>query len=444
MNGNRKDSHMDGLDQLALGIRSCIKCGEMVIKENKRTGERTFVPLVKIPEGKTSLLDSSENPVPGKGNPHATYMVIGEAPGENEDEHGAPFIGSSGKYLKNRLLPTLAGIRVSDCWFTNLVKCHPQHNRNPLANEIKACAPWLETEIQLVQPKVILAVGAFASKYFTDMSLKDGHGQVFMWNNIPVIPLYHPAAVNRSVTRKGLEADYRTILSVLHDSVGEGGLIRPDENDFTLIDNGMSLLALLTILEGESIFALDIETNESEYSRTRGKPDPITNELAGIAITIEKQDENGVLQYPSYYIVLTSHPDSELTPNLFGDSDGDSDWDETRMYVCSLLKPIVRKSTIIMHNAKFEMQSLDKYELYFRNTYDTILGAYEINQDTMGLKDIIRRVFGVTMHELDSIVDLKRNTVGDAPLGKMFPYACADSSYTFRLMRHEEREMAKL
>jgi uracil-DNA glycosylase family 4 len=436
---------MDGLKELHLAVRSCIRCGEMVPKENKRTGVVTYTPRVKLREGAVSLVESSENPVPGNGKPGATYMWIGESPGEDEDKGGEPFIGRSGKYLKRRLIPRISGIDINDCWFTNLVKCHPENNRDPYASEIKACSSWLDAEIQLVQPKVILAVGKFASQYIADVSLRDGHGQVFSWNGIPVIPLYHPAGVNRAITRKKLEEDYRVIRERVASATNGGSLVEPSRQNYSLIDTGPKLAALITLLEERDTFALDIETNESEYARTRGTkgkgvPDPITNELAGIAISIEDEVE-GSIQYSSFYIPLSYHPDSDTGPDAYGRIDEDLGWEDTRMLVCRSLRRVIRSSRIVMHNAKFEMESLDKYELYFKDVWCTLLGAYAIGEETMGLKGIVRRRFDVTMNELSEMIDLKREVIADAPLAKVFPYACADAEFCFRLMRLEEKEL---
>ena len=192
------------MQELRLSILSCNTCGEFDEKIVKKTGAVKRTPVVKIRDTATRLTDSSTRPVPGSGSEHAKYLFIGEAPGENEDEEGEPFIGRSGKYLKRKLIPRLAKIKLADCRFTNIVKCHPENNRDPYVSEIKACNPWLQAEIDLVQPEVIFTVGRIATKTLLGFSkLATCHGQVYEWHGYPVMPLYHPAGVNRGCESEG-------------------------------------------------------------------------------------------------------------------------------------------------------------------------------------------------------------------------------------------------
>ena len=238
---------MNELKILDLDVLSCTTCGDFTEKVVK--GEVRRTPVVKIPKNATRVTDSSENPVPGHSlGEDIKYLWIGEAPGENEDKDGKPFVGVSGKYLKRRLIAAIAKLPLKECRFSNVIRCHPLNNRNPYASEIKACWPWLEAEINIVKPEVIFLLGAVATKAFLDVPIKQAHGQVFEWNGYPVMPLYHPAAVNRAVTRKVLERDYKLIKERLEANLGENGLKRPSSSDYHLVSGLDELTSLLDVL----------------------------------------------------------------------------------------------------------------------------------------------------------------------------------------------------
>lgn len=113
-------------------------------------------------------------PVPGIGNIGAKYMLIGEAPGSNEDKEGIPFIGMAGKRL-NQLLE-LAGIDINECYLTNVCKCRPPNNNTPRKALINACKPWLYKEIQLVKPQTIITLGATPLSLFSKNGVSQMHG----------------------------------------------------------------------------------------------------------------------------------------------------------------------------------------------------------------------------------------------------------------------------
>uniref|UniRef100_A0A6M3XB50 Type-4 uracil-DNA glycosylase n=1 Tax=viral metagenome TaxID=1070528 RepID=A0A6M3XB50_9ZZZZ len=129
------------------------------------------------------LRENATCPVPGIGSEEATYFLIGEAPGKSEDKDGVPFVGASGKRL-NRLL-ALAQIDINDCYLTNVVKCWPPKvrgkQRAPKKSERLACWPWLKQELQLVQPKIIIPLGAVPLSLFTDVGIKQLHGTTFTY-----------------------------------------------------------------------------------------------------------------------------------------------------------------------------------------------------------------------------------------------------------------------
>ena len=123
------------------------------------------------------LREGASCPVPGLGDVGATYMLLGEAPGREEDRTKVPFVGLSGRRL-SRLL-ALANINENDCYFTNVVKCRPPKNRDPKKAEIAACTKWLMEEIKLVQPEFIITLGRVPLSLFSPYGIKSMHGCIF-------------------------------------------------------------------------------------------------------------------------------------------------------------------------------------------------------------------------------------------------------------------------
>lgn len=140
----------------------------------------------------------------GAGHQQASLMIIGEAPGEEENLQGQPFVGPSGQLLTAML--KAMGLQRSDVFITNILKCHPPHNREPLAEEVSQCLPYLKRQIELVQPEIILALGSVAAQRLlkTKSTLARLRGQTHFIDdmNVPVIVTYHPAYLLRSPKEK--------------------------------------------------------------------------------------------------------------------------------------------------------------------------------------------------------------------------------------------------
>ena len=144
---------------------------------------------------KCILSATKTNYVPGKGNPNADIMFIGEAPDKNEDLQGIPFVGAAGQNL-DRLL-NLIGLTLNDVYIANILKCRPPDNRDPLPEEITICTPFLNAQIEAIKPKVIVTLGKFATQYMlgTNTGITMLHGKPFVKPGAPAIyPMYHPAA----------------------------------------------------------------------------------------------------------------------------------------------------------------------------------------------------------------------------------------------------------
>jgi uracil-DNA glycosylase len=152
----------------------------------------------------------------GTGNPDADLMFIGEGPGYYEDKQGEPFVGAAGQLL-NRMLEEI-GVRRADVRITNVILCRPPGNRDPMPDEVETCAPWLREQIELVDPRVIVTLGNFATRFMLDkpVSISRVRGQRFPLEGRTVIPTFHPAAILRgggeaSTQMVALRSDFQEI-----------------------------------------------------------------------------------------------------------------------------------------------------------------------------------------------------------------------------------------
>ncbi|SAK66898.1 phage SPO1 DNA polymerase--like protein [Caballeronia hypogeia] len=149
------------------------------------------------------LCERRTNTVFGVGDREADWMLIGEAPGENEDKQGEPFVGQAGKLLDN-MLRALTLSRQSNVYIANVIKCRPPGNRNPELDEVARCEPYLQRQVELVKPKVIVAMGRFAAQSLlkNEASIASMRGRVHEYRGVPVIVTYHPAYLLRSLQDK--------------------------------------------------------------------------------------------------------------------------------------------------------------------------------------------------------------------------------------------------
>jgi uracil-DNA glycosylase family 4 len=143
---------------------------------------------------KCELHKSRTNAVPGEGPPDARIIFVGEGPGQNEDEKGRPFVGAAGKFL-TELLESI-GLKRSDVFITNIVKCRPPNNRAPRKSEIQACNPYLQSQIRLINPRIVCALGtpAITTLIGDEYSASRSHGKQFTKGGVTFLPMYHPAA----------------------------------------------------------------------------------------------------------------------------------------------------------------------------------------------------------------------------------------------------------
>ena len=190
---------MDSLDEVARAVRDCTHC-----------------PLHR---GRTRA-------VPGEGNPSAELMFIGEGPGFHEDRQGRPFVGPAGHLLEG-LLASI-GTNREDVFIANMVKCRPPDNRDPEPTEIAACGKYLERQIELVNPKLIVTLGRFSlGRFFPGESVTRARGKARRKDGRLIFPVLHPAAaLRRPELRKTLVEDFHAIADILTATPG------PEPADF--------------------------------------------------------------------------------------------------------------------------------------------------------------------------------------------------------------------
>jgi DNA polymerase len=167
------------------------------------------------------------NAVPGEGDAGAAIMFIGEGPGFYEDRQGRPFVGASGKFL-DELLASI-GLDRRRVYITNIVKCRPPDNRDPQPEEIEACSDFLQRQIEIITPKVVVTLGRHSmQRYFPGESIGRVHGQPRRKGELIVVPMYHPAAaLHQGSLRKVIEADFSKLPALLQRALGTAAAPEP-------------------------------------------------------------------------------------------------------------------------------------------------------------------------------------------------------------------------
>ena len=167
--------------------------------------------------------------VPGEGSLTAGIMIIGEGPGYYEDQQGRPFVGPAGRLLEE-LLASI-GLSREDVYITNMIKCRAPSNRDPLPGEIKACKPYLDKQLELIGPRVVVTLGRYSfAKFFPDEPIGKARGRPRRWNGLTIYPMYHPAAALRNGNlRSLLEKDFLELPSILDSDPPEAEESREPE-----------------------------------------------------------------------------------------------------------------------------------------------------------------------------------------------------------------------
>lgn len=180
---------------------------------------------------KCALQFSRKNAVPGAGPADSEIIFIGEGPGFHENEQGLPFVGAAGKFL-DELLEGI-GIRRDQVFITNVVKCRPPGNRDPMAEELSACNGYLERQIHAINPKVIVTLGRYSmQKYLPNAKISQAHGQAVRIKGRLVVPFYHPAAaLHQPSLRAAVEADFARLPEWIEKAGDVPEYVEPIDDD---------------------------------------------------------------------------------------------------------------------------------------------------------------------------------------------------------------------
>jgi DNA polymerase len=189
---------------------------------------------------KCALYHSRKKAVPGEGPAGCEIMFIGEGPGFYENEQGRPFVGAAGKFLDELLAQ--AGLKREDVWITNIVKCRPPGNRDPLPEEVAACGEYLDRQIQAVDPSIIITLGRHSmARYMPGAKITAVHGQMRKVGDRYVIAMFHPAAaLHQASLKPAVLADFAKLPQLLEqarkglgrDKQAEPKPPAPEEGDF--------------------------------------------------------------------------------------------------------------------------------------------------------------------------------------------------------------------
>ncbi len=168
--------------------------------------------------------------VPGEGPENASIMFVGEGPGFHEDQQGRPFVGAAGNFL-NELLQSI-GLKREQVYITNVVKCRPPGNRDPLPEEIEACRHYLDRQIALIKPKVIVTLGRFSmARAFPNEKISVIHGKPRKIDGVVYVPMYHPAAaLHQPALRRTVEEDFARLPGILAEMDKMSDQAKPPED----------------------------------------------------------------------------------------------------------------------------------------------------------------------------------------------------------------------
>jgi len=149
------------------------------------------------------ISQSRQHAVFGEGPDNARLMIIAEAPGAKEDELGRPFVGRSGELL-TKMIENAIAIKRESVYISNIIKCRPPNNRNPNSDEAAACLPFLEKQIEIIKPEIILCLGSVSFHYLSDsaLSISKARGRVFDFRGIKLVPSFHPSYLLRNPSAK--------------------------------------------------------------------------------------------------------------------------------------------------------------------------------------------------------------------------------------------------
>jgi DNA polymerase len=187
-----------------------------ILPREEKIAQLAQMDTVEVkPCTKCRLCETRRQTVFGEGDPEAKIFFIGEGPGENEDIQGRPFVGRAGELL-NKMIAGM-GLRREQVFIANIVKCRPPNNRVPAPDEVATCTPYLERQLEIIRPRVIVTLGLPAAKYMLESRLTMGRlrGQWHNWRGIKLMPTFHPAYLLRSYTPENRGAVWSDLKQVM-------------------------------------------------------------------------------------------------------------------------------------------------------------------------------------------------------------------------------------
>lgn len=332
--------------------------------------------------------------LPASGPHSAEIMLVGEAPGANEDEGGKPFIGASGRLL-DRFLES-AGFDRQDIYITNAVLCRPPNNKKPTKSQVNKCNEYLQARIAYVKPKIIVALGAVAMEALTGLTgIRKLRGKPIETAGRYVMPTYHPAYALRDARFEPvIENDFRNVAQILKF----GGLPESDEINYRIVNTEKALERCIIDLQTTKFLAFDIETSGLD-------PWAQGAEIKSIAFATKK----------TQWIIPIFHPESK--------------WLEPQDII-NRFDTIIRTKKLIMHNGKFDaLWMYVHFGVLWKIFFDTQLAQYVLNENSLrSLKFLAQHYFNAPDWDID--LDEKQ---GATSLNKLAKYNGHDVLYTRKL-----------
>ena len=343
--------------------------------------------------------------LPGNGPTNAAVMVIGEAPGEEEDREGLPFIGRSGQLLDQTL--AAVGIKRREVYVTNTVKCRPPENRKPKAEEVKACTSWLEKEIEHVKPAFIIVLGAIAAKaVLGEKSIDAIRGRAIKTNERTYLPTYHPAYVLRSRRAEPtFVGDFRRFKEII-----DGRPAVSVATHIRVISNEDDIIQCIQDLSRSSVVSHDLET--SQLKAWRGNAN---------IITCGWGTESFQWVLPIHHHQSKFKDPSEVAKRIYNEVD----WS---------------RKVIVGQNHKFDSQWLHfKLGIDFRATFDTMLADYILDENVShDLESIAARLFGAAPWDIPLA-----EKQGNAPIARIAKYHGLDLYWTRRIYFEQVKRLKR-
>ena len=321
-------------------------------------------------------------------------MIVGEAPGKNEDEGGKPFIGRSGELL-DKFLAT-ANLHRDEVYITNAVLCRPPNNKTPTKSQIKKCNEYLLARIKLVRPKIIITLGAVALQAVAGLTgIRKLRGKPIQYNDMFILPTYHPAFVLRDAKFEPIvHADFKVVRQLLD----YGGLPEEKNANIILVNSKTPFNAMMRDIRRNQYLSFDIET-------TGLYPWAEDAEVVSIGFGTKH----------AQWVIPLFHTDTA--------------WHDPQLIV-EKLDDIIEGKRLIMHNGKFDsLWMLVHFGVLWRIHFDTMLAQYAIDENSLrSLKILAQRYFDAPDWDID--LDEKQ---GATTLSKLKKYHGHDLYYTYQL-----------